>query len=441
MAKELIQMDKLWEDWEEALQLGGMQRGESLIRQQLSLLCETEYLIELEWLPESWKREGADERNPPGTVTVVLDARTRGLCSYHTVRHDEPKSRDSDVNTPAVTLQAAKACAWQWIERFAGLTEKAGSVELASENQDQRALSFYFRQTREGIPFYPSMLLHIKVGRDGQVISYANYGTTHAADISFRGLPGDPPPSPVQVRQAALEAFELIYAPESSELPSWLYGVEETFLDAATGDKKPYELQAPYQGTPPLNRPLLWDKDKQAQEKTYTHDQSRALIGERMERAAASSELRDAIIDWEAVHPDAEPISPDEVERVYESICVWGHQKYPGESGQWMLGRVLRKSGLLVAVLERNNREYRAAFRTKVLIDPDSFAVISDISFGDLPRKPEELLTKEQAFNKIADTVTSKPYYVWEEQKREYRLMYLIDCPFVIDACSGERVE
>ncbi|WP_169338202.1 hypothetical protein [Paenibacillus sanguinis] len=161
-------------------------------------------------------------------------------------------------------------------------------------------------------------------------------------------------------------------------------------------------------------------------------------IGKRIVQHVSFSECYDGVIDWDAVHPDAVPISSEELERVYEAVCGWGRRTYPEESGQWRIHRVLRKSGMLVAIVERCDAGYTAAFPVKVMVDRESFNIISDMSIGDLPKKVPDVLDQEQAFQQIADSVVSKPYYVWHSQKGSYQLMYMIDCPYIIDARSGE---
>lgn len=434
MAIEQLDMERLWKDWGEELELTGLHRHASRIRQQLSSINHTEYRIELEWFPEAG--QGEDERNPPGAVMVELDGRTRALRSFHIVRYRDAKMLQG---TACITPQQAKALALQWVERFAGLTEEAGNLELVHANDKEEATVFSFRQTLDGIPFYPPMPIQVKVAWNGQVVGFSNYSRHMAPDLSVhKPLPS--PPSAEQERQIALEAFELVYVPESSELPAWFYGVGETFLNTATGETMPYELQAPFLGQPPLNRRLVWKHDPEAGELDMEPFQPPSSIGERVVQHVSSSERRDGVIDWDAVHPDAVPISREELERIYEAVCGWGSRVYPDESGQWKITRVLRKSGMIVAILERSDAGYTAASRVKVMVDRESFNVISDMRVGHLPKKAPDVMDKEQAFQRIAASVVSEPYFVWHSQKRSYQLMYMIDCSSVVDARSGEVI-
>ncbi|MFC4600297.1 YcdB/YcdC domain-containing protein [Cohnella hongkongensis] len=432
MAIEQLDMEGLWQHWEEELALTGLHRHASRIRQQLSSINHTEYRIELEWFPEAG--QGEDERNPPGAVMVELDRRTRALRSFHIVRYGDANMMQG---TACITQQQAKALALQWVERFAGLTEEAGNLELVHANDKEEAAVFSFRQTLDGIPFYPPMPIQVKVAWNGQVVAFSNYFVHMSQDITIHNSPQSPP-SAEQEREVALAAFELIYAPESRELPAWFYGVGETFLNTATGETMPYELHAPFLGQPPLDRRLLWEHKPGARETNLEPFQPPSSIGERVMQHVSSSERYDGVIDWNAVHPDAVPIRSEELERIYEAVCEWGSRMYPEESGQWKITRVLRKSGIIMAILERYDAGYTAAFRVKVMVDSESFNVISDMRIGHLPKEAPDVMDKEQAFQRIAASVISKPYLVWHSQKRSYQFMHMIDCPSMVDARSGE---
>lgn len=430
MAIEQLDMERLWQYWEEELALTGLHRHASRIRQQLSLVHDTEYRIELEWFPESG--QGKNEGNPPGAVMVELDGRTRALRSFHSVQGAKRLQ-----GMPGITPQQAKARALQWVERFAGLTEHAGNLELVQANDKEEAAVFSFRRTRDGIPFYPPMPIQVRVARNGQVVAYSDYSGHMAQDIPVYNSP-QASPSAEQKRQIALANFELIYAPESSEFPAWFYGVGETFLNTTTGETMPYELHVPFLGQAPLNRRLVWKHDSEGENREPL--QTPSSIGERVVQHVSSSERSDGVIDWDAVHPDAVPISREELERIYEAVCGWGSRIYPDESGQWKMTRVLRKSGMLVAILERYDAGYTAVFRVKVMVDRESFDVIGDMRVGHLPKKAPVVMDKEQAFQRIAASVVSKPYFVWHSQKRGYQLMHMIDCSCMVDAHSGEVV-
>ncbi|WP_205621589.1 YcdB/YcdC domain-containing protein [Paenibacillus sanguinis] len=260
MAIEQLDMSRLWQYWEEELGLTGLYRQASLIRQELSSTYDTEYSIELEWVPESGQDK--EEGNPPGSAMVKLDGRTRELRSFYIVHNREARPQQGTAGID-ITPQQAKARALQWVERFAGLTEQAGSLELVQMNDRDEGTMFAFRRTWNGIPFYPPMPIHVEVARNGQVVAYSDYSDHLLQDIPVCDPPQSPPSSE-QARGIARAAFELIYVPDSSQSPAWCYGVGETFLNTTTGETLTYERHAPFLGQPPLNRRLFWMNDSMA---------------------------------------------------------------------------------------------------------------------------------------------------------------------------------
>ncbi|AEI43195.1 hypothetical protein [Paenibacillus mucilaginosus] len=431
MAVERIDMDSLWREWEETLELQGYIRKRHLIRQEESAVQETEYRIELEWFPEAAADWEDEDRNPAGTVTVTLDARTRRLRFCH-VRREEPSGTAN---------HDSRRIAVEWIDRLTGLREEDGRLEPISETPEEDGIRFRFRQVEAGVRFFPGIHLEIRIGADGRLISYGDYGRHTGTDIPLLDKPR-PAPDASLLRQIAYDAFSLVYMPEMSGKPRerhWLYGVGETFLDGLTGETMAYEWNLKLFGQPPLNRPILWspEEERRFAEAAVTPEK----VGVFINRFITSRESREVLIDWEEKHPDTVPIRPEEIERTYETVREWAGRRWPGGSGQWMISRVLRSNGMLMAVIERREAGYEVGLgRTKVVVDGENYTFVDAIEPAELPPRPPEVIEKEEAFRNIVEALTCKPYYVWDRNRKGYRFMHMVDCPLLVDALSGKVV-
>ncbi|WP_426445578.1 hypothetical protein ACP26L_19520 [Paenibacillus sp. S-38] len=443
MALEKIEMDPLWREWEDRLGLQGYVRKESLVRQEISAVQETEYRIELVWYPEGAADFDNEGLNPPGTVTVMLDARTRRLRSCHLP--DLKQGKGSADSGREATGDEARSIAWDWIARFTGLTEEDRRLEQLTFQLEENVMRFGFRLVHEGVPFFPGMSMDIRISREGRLLSYSTYGSHTGIVVPILNKPQQEP-GPAALRQTAYQAFSLFYLPKElrndKEL-CWFYGVGETFLDGETGETIAYEWHSKLFGQTPLNEPLLWSEEEEGHSTDEQISSGPAKAGGWISRFVSERERRDGLIDWEDEHPELLPIGPADRDRLCETIRVWARKRWPGGSGQWMISHLLRSSGMVVAVIERSHAGYEVGMgRTKVFIDGQSFAVIDEMEPAVLPpHPPEGVIGKAEAFEKIAGAVICKPRYVWDAQKKGYRFMHMVDCPLLVDALSGETAE
>lgn len=441
MAKEKIDIDMLWPHWEVQLGLERLRRKKSYIRQDVSVVHRTEYYIELEWHPEGVPTGEEEGFNPPGAVMVSLDARTHRLRSYHVAGFDKlHNGTDEDVEA----IQEPINLALQWIARFTGLTEDDGLLELSSEKSKENGTAFVFRQVRSGIPFYPPMQIHVRINRNGQLVSYSNCGTHTGPDVPVLNRPR-PEPEPAALRQAALRAFSLVYLPKElplkeTRIQCWFYGVAETFLNGDIGKTVPYEWNFEFFAQPPLNRAIIWNGGDRPT--AVRQGRLPGTTGEKIKQFNSERERHNDVIDWEDQHPDTVPFCPDELERVYETVRDWAMVRWPDGSGQWMIARVLRRSGMITAVLDRRDSGYEVGFgRIKVLVEAGTYVLIDVIELAEIPPHPPAVIGKEEAFERIAGSLTCKPYYVWDAQEKGYWFMHMVDCPIIVDALSGDVVE
>jgi hypothetical protein len=443
--------------WEERLGLAARDRGEWMIRQQLNGRNETEYIVELKWTPAAMDNAGhgepyegetsTDKPNPPGTVLVSVDAYSGRLCSYLVVRSEEWFEGAGPAGPMLSACADRKKVALKWIYANADFREEADRLQFVKETESRGRVSLHFREVYDGVPLYPPNPISVDILEDGTVTGYSSYGTS-AIHHFFDSESVAPVPAAGAVREYAREYFTLVHIPdrltgERNASRSWLYGMEETFIDFRSGVTVPYEFDTRNFGKPPLNRSIEWTEEELARETVVPAAPANEKIGERIRRFIEAAEIRSTRIDWNVKHPDGVPIGEEEAERAYRTVIAWAMRTKPEQSGIWMLERLTRHNGMLVAAIRRKEEAYRDILgKIKLFLDANSGGLIEVMERSPAePASVPELLPAVEAFARLEEQVVCKPYYVWNSESDSYRFMHLLDCETFVDAQTGECLD
>lgn len=443
--------------WEERLGLSACDRGEWLIRQQLNGRNETEYIVELKWNPAA--RDGAgnvepdegepptDKPIPPGTVHVSVDAYSGRLCSYLVVRGERWFEDVEPTDPLLLTCEARKKAALEWMYANADFRKEADRLQFIKETEKLGLVTLQFREVFDGVPLYPPNPIAVDMLEDGTVTGYSSYGTS-AVHHSFDSESDAPVPTAGIVRDYASEHFKLVLIPvrlsgEGEASRRWVYGMEETFIDFRSGVTIPYEFDTRDFGKPPLNRSIEWTKEELARETVVPSAPANEKIGERIRRFVEAAEIRSMRIDWNVKHPDGIPIREEEAERAYRTVQAWVMRKKPEQSGIWMLERLTRHNGMIVAAIRRKEEAYLDIIgKIKLFLDAKNGGLIEAIERAPAePASIPELLSAAEAFALIEGQVVCKPYYVWNRESASYRRIHLLDCETFADARTGECLD
>ncbi|MDF2714987.1 MAG: hypothetical protein K0R28_1912 [Paenibacillus sp.] len=134
------------------------------------------------------------------------------------------------------------------------------------------------------------------------VTGYSSYGTS-AVHHSFVSESDVPVPAAGAVREYAREHFTLVHIPdrlsrEGEASRSWVYGLDETFIDFRSGATVPYEFDTRNFDKPPLNRSIEWTEEELVHETVVPAAPANEKIGERIRRFIEATEIRSMRIDW-----------------------------------------------------------------------------------------------------------------------------------------------
>lgn len=443
--------------WEMRLGLAARDRGEWMIRQQLNGRNETEYVVELKWNAAAPDNTGngepdegedsTDKPNPPGTVLASVDAYSGRLCSYLIVRSEEWFDGAEPTGSMSLACEDRKKVALEWIYANTDFRKEADRLQFVKETEKRGRVSLQFREVYDGVPLYPPNPITVDMLEDGTVTGYSSYGTSavHHSSVSESDIPV---PAAGAVREYAREHFTLVHIPdrlsrEGEASRSWVYGLDETFIDFRSGATVPYEFDTRNFDKPPLNRSIEWTEVELAHETVVPAAPANEKIGERIRRFIEATEIRSMRIDWNIENPDGVPIGEEEAERAYRTVQAWAMQMKPGQSGIWMLERLTRHNGMMVASIRRKEEAYRDILgKINLFLDDKSGGLIEVMERSPAePASIPELLPAAEAFARLEGQVVCKPYYVWNRESDSYRYMHLLDCDTFVDAQTGECLD
>ncbi|MDX5486141.1 hypothetical protein NJE56_14360 [Bacillus pumilus] len=147
--------------------------------------------------------------------------------------------------------------------------------------------------------------------------------------------------------------------------------------------------------------------------------------------------------------PDTFPISKEEQAECIKAVRTFLAQKYPKDTGKWVLKTLHRDHGYIDAILKTNGQEGSGFMdKVKVFIDATSFEAVNYIDKKEMfqvcgilspsQAASEISVSQKEAFEKLRERLELTPIYVYDEAQKHYVLCGKLDCHDGVDAESGE---
>lgn len=366
---------------------------------------ETDYRFTTEWLPPGHTGRQEDESNPHGTAVIELNAKTGRLNSVIFVGGLAPKRGLS-------FLTGDKEEVIRWVEQETGWTY--GNEFIDAQRTDHE---FSFQTAFGGIPVSPEGFIQLSMDEQKKLVFFSVHGQVpEQAEESVLQLSTD------SIEPLVKERLVLVEYPAKEE-EKWLplFMIDDVLVDNETG-KTIEDMQ----------EILTWKTAKNKKVK-------RKLV-----QLAAADIDENRLFEFPP-HPDTRPITKKGYAKVREASTEFLQTYVPKESGEWTLSNVLRSNGVIEARLT-NTKDISVVPRMwKLLLDPDSYNVISyqDSSWMTAPYEEFEkaeapLLSQSDAFEKIKPHIEINPVYVWDGTT--YRLTGKVDSSVAVHAATGELV-
>lgn len=392
------------------------------IEREVNFFNETVYKLVMEWIPEDYIGEEAEELNPPGTAVIELELPSQKTNVILFVHEQNKASKKLFKGNKTEDILA-------FIESETGLIYEEDFF-LQAKREDV----YIFQACYQKVPLYPEGYIEVKLNKQGQLIHLIKLGqfpenkTVREQDFTL---------NQANVLRQAEQMVSLFQLPDDeSERFEKFYGIEETFI---TNDEKqilPYhEL---YSARPILhiNKLMTWDRDD---------DLSRDL----KEVEEENLDLKLDIITYEqflAREPSADVKVFKEIneKKVIERSRAFLYELDPFDSGHWTLSEIFVDSGKIHVNLRLTEDELGLE-KILLILDPETYQVVNFLSNEELAfasmmygeaKKPK--LSKEEAYKKLKQDITIQPYYVYQRTLDQYILCGRISSEYGVHALSGQ---
>ncbi|MED1863819.1 hypothetical protein P4V41_10180 [Fictibacillus nanhaiensis] len=381
---------------------------------------ETSYTLCLEWFPNGTESD-EDGSNPEGTASIEYNVNTGKLNNAIFVM-GETYAQDG------ITFNGGTEEVIKWIEQETGLTHnKQFQIHKETENEIE------FRSFIDNIPISPSGMIEVKWNDKRQLTFFSFHGEFPASDRVK-----------LETYNLSLEKAEHIAKEQMRRLeyPSFeqkklfaVYGVEEIYIRNRDLTTKPFEMLQDGGTTKKVNHILRWDEPI-----------SNAFF-EREE-----IDLQEEITLDEAFSctpsPPTLPITEEDEKSCVRSVERLLRQEYPEDSGKWRVTNLHRDKKFLVATLRTDQHETRVFERKlSILVDPNSIDVVNYIDnqfmlemYDSLEAPGNVTVTQEEAYEKLKDLLELKPFYVYDDEEKQYILCGKLDCHHGVNAETSEVV-
>ncbi|CAM3991530.1 hypothetical protein [Mesobacillus zeae] len=387
---------------------------------KIDSLCRTRYLLSMEWFPAHIKSVPDEDYNPDGTAVIEVNV---GNGEFESAIFVGGKSYAS--RTAFSSLGTADMISW--VER---------ETKLVYGKQ------FKLQRKEEGELHFTASIHDVSVSPPGYIeVHYDNAGM-----LTFFSLSGTFPAEEMvqadtfelsleKVEELALEQTKLIEYPASEQkklLP--LYGIEEIYIRNDLTATLPFDIIGDKGAKLDVDVILHWESPlKQRLNRQYIKYNDRATI----EQALSGEQ-----------HPDLRPITKEEQERCIAVVTDLLRQFYPEDSGRWILKRLDRDLGYILATLRPAHPGNQLLKRKLgIFIDGDTLEVVNYID-NDIMLEEFELfesdgppvLSREAAFEILKEHITVTPCYVYDPDFDQYVLCGKLDSQHAVHAGSGEVI-
>ncbi|MBA2175431.1 hypothetical protein H0266_11045 [Halobacillus locisalis] len=210
------------------------------------------------------------------------------------------------------------------------------------------------------------------------------------------------------------------------------YAVEEIYVSNDATSTQPFAIGDRYSDTP-INQVITFE-DPLPEE---FHRKPLKLEREVSEDQALAREP----------HPDLVPITNQVIEQAAVAINRFMRMEYPDDSGLWMWDSLYRENGHLVALLKKEDWSLFTG-KMKLLLQSDGQDVVNAIDsqwmmdmIKEFKPAPAAKITMQEAYEKLKDTLTLTPVYVYRQQTGHYHLHGKLDSAHAVDAHTGEVLQ
>ncbi len=387
----------------------------------VNIFNETVYRFGMEWFPNHVTEQEDNGSNPDGTAVIEVNLNTGKFESAIFVM-GKTYAKDGVTFANHNTNDILK-----WIEQETGLIY-GKQFQLHKEEEGE----LYFRECIDGIAVSPSGAIEVKFNKDGNLTSFAAYGQFPSKEmvkeetyaLSFEMIEGL---AKEQVKRIKCPSFE------QKRLFS-IYAVEEIYVTNDGTSTIPFEGIVDERSRLKINKTIYWDEP----------------INIPFERKEISW-IEYITSEQAFLHEpslDSFPITKVEQEKCEMAVKDFLRQKYPNDTGKWMLKTLHRDKGYIHAILRVNKQDNRV-FQRKLMtiIDSKSLKAVNYMDnkpmlevFDQFQVPYKVTIPKEEAYEKIKELFELKPYYVYDFEQKQYVLCGKLDCQYGVNAGSGEVI-
>lgn len=414
-------LEQLAADVQAAYGLENYYLHHSEIYRRVSATQETIYVYSMEFFPEKHRGKQPADENPEGTAVVEIDFHTKQLYSLIFV-HDVSYAKQT-----AFYPQNDREAVIDWVENRTGLVwGRQFSLDQASDN------TYSFHATVDHIPVHPGGEIQIRFSGEKLVQFYVGGVFPKETQVNWEpfGL------LPENVENIAFEQLRLVEFPVHQQ-KKWIpvYGVNEIFI---TNNKQVIPVDTGNHATFVEMHDVMTWKEKPSENESFLRQELH---------------LNDAVTLEEALEnrpdPDAKPITKAEQDSCRKTVQHFLRVVYPDDSGQWVLRKLRREHGYLIAELKDTEvgKQRMMTSKIQVFIDPITMKAVNYIdnkSFfdvcNDYAGSESAAVTKEAAFEKIRNDISLEPIYVYDKAQKVFVMCGRLDCEYGVEAVSGERI-
>ncbi|WP_100013098.1 hypothetical protein [Lentibacillus sediminis] len=412
--KEKLQ--EVIEDVKQTFGLGAYQLHQQQIFREIAGADRTSYILNLEFIPGG--EAAADGHHPEGTASIDIDLHTRELKR---ITFSEEVNLATHEGFPASDKEAAI----EWVEEMTGL-EFGRQFRLLKDEE----LALEFEAAVDNIPVHPGGFIHIKFNNDGQLVHFSIYGVfPDESQINWEPFNL----TPEKVELVADKQCKLLEIPIEEE-GRWLqvYGMEEIFLSNDGATTLPMEQGTVWHSHVPVDKVLEWEKPVKSAFQTEDIDLANEVTAKE-----ALAEVPD---------PALLPITAEDQTRAIEGAIHFLQQEFPDDSGKWKAAGMQRVSRYIIVVVTPAVPGHRVIERRlKLFLDQETFAVVNYMDdqallnmLSDYRQAEPAKISRETAFEKLSNSLSARPMYVYEKQQQCYVLCGKLNCGYVVDAVTGE---
>ncbi|MGD6962318.1 hypothetical protein ACQCVB_08955 [Fictibacillus phosphorivorans] len=380
---------------------------------------ETSYTLCLEWFPNGTESD-EDGSNPEGTASIEYNLNTGKLNNAIFVM-GETYAQDG------ITFNGGTEEVIKWVEQETGLTYNE-QFRLHNETENE----IEFSAIIDGITVSPSGNIEVKWNANRQLIFFSVHGEFPTGDQVIRETYNL---SLEQAEHIAKEQVKRIEFPSFEQKKLFaVYAVEEIYIRNQDKMTKSFEMLQDGGTSKKVNHILQWDEPISGAFEPKEID----LLEEITPDEAFSCRPS----------PTTLPITEEDEKKCVQAVECLLRQEYPEDSGKWCVTNLHRDKKYLIATLKTDQHETRVFERKlSILLDPNSIDVVNYIDnqfmlemYDSLEAPGNVTVPQEEAYEKLKDLFELKPFYVYDDEEKQYVLCGKLDCHHGVDAETGEVV-